>query len=78
MTENASPVDRPDLHCPSIDTDLALQGACGQVHLPTGRTCVLAHHHSGSCSFIRRDDLEDALKVDQPNIIHGTISDRSD
>lgn len=38
-------------HNPSIDEQLADQGACGQIHLPTGRVCLLEHHHDGSCHF---------------------------
>jgi hypothetical protein len=61
VTERVSSDDRPELHNPSIDQDVAMRGACGRVHLPTGNTCTLAHNHLGSCNFISRDDVEDRL-----------------
>lgn len=51
MTSNAHITDRQELHNVSIDEDAADAGACGQVHLPTGRTCSLPSHHSGSCNI---------------------------
>jgi hypothetical protein len=57
VTNRASPDDRPELHNPSIDEDVARQGACGLVHLPTGNTCTLAHHHTGSCDFVPPADV---------------------
>lgn len=42
---------RLERHNPSVDEHLADQGACGQIHLPTGRVCLLTHHHDGSCAF---------------------------
>ena len=43
--------DRLELHNPSVDETLADDGACAQVHLPTGRVCLRKHHHPGSCQF---------------------------
>jgi hypothetical protein len=63
---HVSPDDRPELHNASIDEDVALQGACGLVHLPTGNTCTLVHHHFGSCTFISRDDVPSALPEQGP------------
>jgi hypothetical protein len=57
LTGHVSPDDRPELHNPSIDENVALQGACGRVHLPTGRTCTLTHSHLGSCDFIPRNEV---------------------
>ena len=54
--------DRPWVHNPSVNEDFALRGACGQTHLPTGRTCVLPHGHPGSCVFVPRDRAEIALQ----------------
>jgi hypothetical protein len=54
--------DRPAVHNPSVDESLALRGACGQTHLPTGRTCVLPRGHTGSCEFVARDRAETALQ----------------
>ena len=33
--------DRQDLHNASVSEEAAAAGGCGQVHLPTGRTCTL-------------------------------------
>ena len=58
--------DRPWVHNPSVDEAFALRGACGQTHLPTGRTCVMPRAHRGSCVFLPRDraeaDLEERLR----------------
>jgi hypothetical protein len=56
------PPDRPAVHNPSVDESFAVKGACGQTHLPTGRTCVLAYGHTGSCEFVPRDRAETALE----------------
>jgi len=45
-TENVT-----DIHNASVDRDAALQGACAQVHLPTGAMCIMRHGHDGSCEF---------------------------
>ncbi len=42
---------RLERHNSSVDENLADQGACGQIHLPTGKVCQLHHHHAGSCQF---------------------------
>jgi hypothetical protein len=54
--------DRPAVHNPSVDESLALRGACGQTHLPTGRACVLPYGHTGSCEFVPRDRVEVTLE----------------
>jgi len=54
--------DRPWVHNPSVDEAFALRGACGQTHLPTGRTCVLPRGHRASCSFLPRDRAEIVLQ----------------
>lgn len=61
MNEDAHRDDRQELHNTSIDEEAAEVGACAQVHLPTGRTCILEHHHEGSCNFVPRDELEESL-----------------
>jgi hypothetical protein len=58
----AIPQDRPAVHNSSVDEAFALRGACGQTHLPTGRTCVLPRGHTGSCEFLPRDRAEGALE----------------
>lgn len=44
--------ERFDAHNISIDEQLAREGACAQIHLPSGRTCGLPLHHHGSCLFL--------------------------
>ena len=44
--------DTSEMHNASVDEDAARQGACAQVHLPTGRMCILPHGHTGSCVVI--------------------------
>jgi hypothetical protein len=44
--------ERPDLHNSHISQDAAGAGCCGEVHLPTGRTCLLIQRHPGSCRFV--------------------------
>ena len=64
MNEQEQPDDRQELHNASVDEDVAEAGACAQVHLPTGRTCTLKHHHEGSCNFVPRDEVIRAGLVD--------------
>ena len=42
---------RLERHNASVDQALADDGACAQIHLPTGRICQREHHHPGSCQF---------------------------
>ncbi len=49
--QQQDPGGRLELHNPSVNEALADDGACAQIHLPTGRVCLLAHHHPGSCQF---------------------------
>lgn len=54
--------ERPDLsstHSPHVREDVAMAGRCGNVHLPTGRTCTLAERHHGSCAFVTPDEAEE-------------------
>jgi hypothetical protein len=52
---------RQDLHNASVSEVAAAAGGCGQVHLPTGRTCTLGVGHEGSCRFIPPDQVEESL-----------------
>jgi hypothetical protein len=52
MGTHRPPHDRPDLHNASVDERVATSGGCGQVHLPSGRTCTLDQDHAGSCHFV--------------------------
>ncbi|MET4094117.1 hypothetical protein [Arthrobacter sp. UYCu712] len=49
---------RPDLSSLHVREDVAMAGRCGNVHLPTGRTCTLPARHPASCHFVEPDDAE--------------------
>lgn len=49
---------RPDLSSLHVREDVAVTGLCGNVHLPTGRTCDLPERHGGSCHFVGPEDAE--------------------
>jgi hypothetical protein len=57
MTSPDPAQNRPEAHNASVDEALADAGGCGQVHLPSGRTCTLRHSHDGSCHFVPRGEL---------------------
>ena len=40
-----------EVHNPSVDEGAAGQGACAQVHLPTGAMCTMRRGHEESCEF---------------------------
>lgn len=50
--------ERADLHNASVNAALARAGYCGMVHLCSGRICVREAHHTGSCAFCARDEVE--------------------
>ncbi|MFM9273796.1 hypothetical protein [Pseudarthrobacter sp. NKDBFgelt] len=50
---------RPDLSNATVREDLAGQGRCALVHLPTGRTCLLPLRHHGACEFHRPQEADD-------------------
>ncbi|MDQ0620440.1 hypothetical protein [Arthrobacter globiformis] len=55
----SSPVrggERPDLRSMHIREDVAQAGRCGNVHLATGRICILPQRHHGSCDFVGPED----------------------
>lgn len=62
-TDAAAPhtSDPPHLHNPATDEDVAKEGGCAQVHLPTGRLCTLRHGHAGSCEFIPAEAADASL-----------------
>ena len=41
----------PELHNTIVDQNAARVGLCAQVHVPTGRICLLPYQHQGSCDF---------------------------
>ena len=57
----AERVDTSEMHNASIDEDAARDGACAQVHLPTGRMCTLRAGHSVSCNFASADEADATL-----------------
>jgi hypothetical protein len=61
MNPFAQPDHRQELHNVSVDEEVAGAGACAQVHVPTGRTCTLRHHHQGSCEFVPRERVKESL-----------------
>jgi len=62
LSAGASPTaDRLEAHNASVNEDAAGEGACAQVHLPTGRMCTLQHCHDGSCDFVAPDEVEASL-----------------
>lgn len=50
--------NRPDLSSTHVREDVAITGRCGNVHLPTGRTCDLPERHEGSCHFVDPKEAE--------------------
>ena len=54
--------DTSEMHNVSMDEVAARKGACAQVHLPTGRMCILPHGHRGSCDFIPAEAAYAALR----------------
>jgi hypothetical protein len=53
--------ERREAHNASVDEGLAAEGACAQVHLPTGRICTLRHNHEGSCDFVAPNRVKESL-----------------
>jgi hypothetical protein len=54
--------ERPDLRSLHVREDVALTGRCGNVHLATGRTCILPERHQGSCNFVGPEDANGAAR----------------
>ena len=59
--------DTSEMHNASVDEVAAMKGACAQVHLPTGRMCILPHGHQGSCEFIPAEAAYASLPADRSN-----------
>lgn len=55
-----APQDQGSTHVTHVREDVAMAGWCGNVHLPTGRTCTLPVRHPGSCNFVGPEDAENA------------------
>ena len=58
-----------ELHNASVDEGAALQGACAQVHLPTGAMCIKRRGHDGSCEFVAAR-LVDVLLAERKTAEH--------
>ena len=52
-----------EVHNPSVDEGAAGQGACAQVHLPTGKMCTLRHSHEASCEFSPASEADALLAL---------------
>ncbi|MGO4599477.1 hypothetical protein [Terrabacter sp. 2RAF25] len=50
-----------EVHNPSVDEGAARQGACAQVHLPTGAMCIMRHGHEESCEFSPAGQVDSLL-----------------
>jgi hypothetical protein len=50
--------ERLDLRSLHVREDVARTGRCGNVHLATGRTCILPERHPGSCDFVGPEDAK--------------------
>jgi hypothetical protein len=50
--------ERPDLRSVHVHEDVARSGRCGNVHMATGRTCILPERHHGSCEFVGPHEAE--------------------
>lgn len=50
--------ERLDLRSLHVREDVARTGRCGNVHLATGRTCILPERHQGSCGFVGPEDAK--------------------
>jgi hypothetical protein len=46
--------DRLEIHNIEVDEALAGQHLCGNLHLPSGRVCLLPERHRGGCQFTAR------------------------
>ena len=42
------------IHNIEVDDAVAGQHLCGNLHLPTGRVCLLPERHRGGCKFTAR------------------------
>ncbi|GAA1255658.1 hypothetical protein [Arthrobacter pascens] len=56
VRESVRADERPDLRSVHVREDVARSGRCGNVHLATGRTCILPERHHGSCHFVGPED----------------------
>ncbi len=57
---HASRQERPDLPGTHVSESVAMSGRCGNIHLASGRICILIERHRGSCEFVDPRDAEEA------------------
>lgn len=62
FTGAGEPGMRPDLSNIHVREDLARAGRCGNVHLASGRTCLLPLRHHGPCEFHNPQEADDVLR----------------
>lgn len=53
---------RLDLSNIHVREDLARAGRCANVHLATGRTCLLPLRHHGPCEFHNPQEADEILR----------------
>lgn len=58
---NREPSNWGGSHSSSVDQARRADGACAQVHLPTGRMCTLRYRHPGTCEFVAPSDISNSL-----------------
>jgi hypothetical protein len=54
--------ERSDISNIHVREDVARAGRCGNVHLATGRTCLLPFRHGGPCHFVGPQDAQEMLR----------------
>jgi hypothetical protein len=53
-----SSLEMSSTHVTHVREDVAMAGRCGNVHLPSGRTCTLPVRHPGACNFVGPAEAE--------------------
>ncbi|MHA6631503.1 hypothetical protein ACU61A_39215 [Pseudonocardia sichuanensis] len=61
------PRQRLETHNVSVDDQVAEAHLCGQIHLPTGRTCIGYTGHTGSCRFEAPDRAHEVAQQELRN-----------
>lgn len=64
-------------HNVSVDEGRRREGACAQLHLPTGRMCTLPHGHTDSCTFVAPDQVAASL-ADRLDTDDGAVAGPTD
>ena len=61
VRHRSATIERPEVHNAAVDASRRQQGACAQVHLATGRICLLQHGHRASCEFESPENADASL-----------------